>query len=252
MKILAFTNEKGGVGKSTSAVNIAYLLQEKGYKVLLCDMDAQSNSSDTMRAQIDGALTMYEVLTDPNIKTSRAIQRTEFIDIIPACHALRDLESQARSNDISIHILKEKLSSLESYYDYIVIDSPPNLGFALYVTLIAADDIIIPMIADRYSIQGLLELYEAIEFIRENYNPDLNIAGILLTRHSDRMVFARKIRAYLEEFASDIGTKVFARAIRETIRVRESQTYKVPLIQSDPYGTATFDYRAVLEKYLGE
>lgn len=251
MKVIGIMSQKGGVGKSTTSVNFCYELNQKGYKTLLIDMDAQSNTSDTMRCEINNAPTIYEVING-SVDLVSAIQRTDCGDVIPACNQLRDLEDQARSEDISIYILKEKFEDLRNYYDYIVIDTPPNMGFALYSAMIACDEIIIPMIADRYSIQGLIELYQAVVFVRENYNADLTIAGILLTKHSDRMVFARQVREFLENYTKDMGTKLFERAIRETIKVRESQTVKRPLKLYDAYCTAAFDYKAVVEEYLGE
>ena len=124
------------------------------------------------------------------------------------------------------------------------------MGIPLYSSMIASDAVIVPLVADRYSITGLIKLDQVIDFIKDNYNPGLKIAGLLLTRHSDRMIFTRQMREQIESVAETLDTIVFETAIRETIRVKESQTIRVPLQEYAPDCTAARDYEDVINEFL--
>lgn len=249
MKTIVLCNEKGGVGKSTTACFLSQELRIRGYKVLLCDCDPQGNTSDTMKSDSEH-VGVYELFTKPQIESLRAVQKVEYGYLIAGDHRLRDLEETARAENISIYTLRNKLSELSSYFDYCVIDTPPNLGFLLLSSLTAGNTSVIPMACDRYSIQGLLELYEAITMVQEEYNSDLQISGILLTKYSDRAKFSQQVRGFIEDLANDMGTKVFAQTIRNSIRVQEAQTMNVPLQVWDKSGKCTEDYRKFVDEFL--
>lgn len=254
MYTIAICSQKGGVGKSTTALTLGYGLAKRGYRTLLCDMDMQCNVTDTVRANnSEKVSTIYDIiLADGKAVTEKAVQETEYQNLymIPGHPSMENLEGIVRQKGINATVVKTSLQRVSSRFDYCVIDCPPGMGIPLYSSMIAADSIIVPLVADRYSILGLIKLDQVIEFIKENYNPSLRIAGILLTRHSDRMVFTRQMREQIESVAETLGTIVFERAIRETVKVKESQTIRVPLQEYAPYSTACMDYDAVIDEFI--
>ena len=180
MKVYAIANQKGGIGKTTTATCIAAILQQKGYKVLLIDTDQQCNSTDTYRAKIESTATLYDVLLDENkIPLSEAIQQTESGDIIAADPLLREADKKLTVDVEGLYRMQDALVELnnENKYDYVIIDTAPALNSLLHNVLIAADEVIIPLTADRYALQGLSQLNDSINAIKRRQNPKLKVAG---------------------------------------------------------------------------
>lgn len=246
MKTIAIANRKGGVGKSTTAAALISGLTRKGYRVLGVDLDAQRNLSSTMRGK--GEKTIMGVLTG-EITAIEAVKHTEEGDIIPASKALSGADA-ALTETGKEYRLREALEPLQQAYDYCVIDCPPALGILTINALTAADGVIIPAGADLYSLEGIEDLYEAIEPVRKYCNPKLTIMGVLLTRYNPRSILSRDATTLAEKLASKIGTTVFNATIREGVAVKEAQITQKSLFTYAPKANVTGDYRALIEEVL--
>ena len=247
MKTIAIINQKGGVGKSTTAFTLASGLKNKGYKTLCIDMDAQGNLSYTANAN-DDLLTIYDLLAeDANI--NQAIQHTKNFDLIASSKALSGADGFI--TDIGKEYkLKEILESVKNDYDYIIIDTPPALGILTVNALTACDSVIIPAQADIYSLQGIEQLSKTIQPIKKYCNDKLKIDGILLTRYSPRAILSREVAEIANDLAQNLNTKVFKSTIREAIAVKESQINKQSLFDYAPNSNVTNDYLNFINELL--
>lgn len=246
-KILAIINQKGGVGKSTTAAALVTGLSLKGFKALAIDLDAQGNLSYTAGAKTDGA-TALGVLTG-EVKAADAIQHTASGDIIASSKALSGADAFITDTGKE-YKLKEALESLKGRYDYIIIDTPPALGILTVNALTACDSVIIPAQADIYSLQGIEQLAETMKPVKKYCNPGLKIEGILLTRYSSRSVLSRDIAELADQLADRLGTRLFKATIREAVSIREAQISQQSLYAYAPAAKVTEDYTRFIEELL--
>jgi chromosome partitioning protein len=234
--------------KTTTAHALITGLAYKGYKALAVDTDPQGNLTYTMNADEDAG-GVYELLKG-NITPQEAIQHTEQGDIISGSLMLSgaDMEFSDTGRE---YLLSEALEALKPVYDFIVIDSPPTLGIITVNALTAAHDLIIPMGADAYSLQGLSQLNTTISKVKKRCNPNLNIAGLLITRYSGRAILSQELRETIENKAARaVGTSVFDTVIREGIAIKEAQTQQASLYSTAPKSNAAVDYLAFIDEYL--
>lgn len=252
MKIITIANQKGGVGKSTTAVNMAAVLAKFGYKTLLVDADVQKNSSDTYKAQIDGTCTLYDLILDTDPCTvEEAIQTTEAGDIIAADPQLAVADSILSGKIDGIFRLKKALQGV-SKYDFIIIDTNPAVNHLLYNAIVAADEIIIPLHCDRYGVMGISQLTSSIMAAKSMQNPNIKIAGFLLTEYSPRIRFNREVREQLLKIAEQCGTSVYDTYIRSATAVKRAQAEHCPVVTYDPDCTASTDYVQWVKEYLSK
>ncbi len=253
MKIISIANQKGGVGKTTTAVNVASILNSMKKKTLLIDADQQANSTDTYRASYEGEVTLYDCwLAEPDDREdiNDCIQHTEIGDIVAGDPLLREAEHKIAKDPITgLMSFKNMLSKLKGY-DYVIIDCPPAVGAILQSILVASDEVLIPVTADRYSLQGLSQIWETIQNIRQGMNPSLRIAGFLLVRYNTRTNLNKDIYAALEQIAADLDTRIFKTYIRESTKARESLAARETLIDYAPSATTTEDYVAFVRKLI--
>lgn len=250
--VISVANQKGGIGKTTTATCVATILSDKGYKTLLIDSDLQGNSTDTYRASFEGVATLYDILLeeDPS-DINETIQHTEMGDIIASDPLLREADSKLLTKGIAGYkVLKKALNNLKNY-DFVIIDTAPTINMVLRNVLTASDYVIIPITADRYGFQGLYELNISIKDAQE-LNESLKIAGILLVRYNNRTILAREVRETLISEAQSIGTELFNTSIRECNKVKESQTVQTTLLKYDRSCTASKDYIAFVDELLKE
>ena len=245
MKTYAIINQKGGVGKSTTAHAIGAGLSLKGFSVLFIDLDAQGNLSYTMGANTNG-YNALGILERP--ETARTeIQHTEGGDIIASSPKLAGAEKLIEDTGKEYR-LREALEQLEGLYDYIIIDTPPALGILTINALTACNEAIIPAQADIYSLQGILQLKATIEAVKRYCNPLLSINGILLTRYNKRAVIRREVAEMLQRTAEQLQTKLYNAKIRECTAIVEAQAMKQNIYKYAPRSNATADYKALVEE----
>lgn len=245
--IYAVINQKGGVGKTTTAAALWAGLASKGYKVLAVDLDAQANLSFTAGAGTE-ELTSLELLTGETT-AAEAIQHTQSGDIIAASRALAGADSTITKTGKEYR-LKEALEPIKGDYDYIILDTPPALGILTVNALTACTSVIIPAQADIFSLQGIEQLAGTIEPVKRYCNSDLSIAGILLTRYSARSILSKEVAELAQQLAEKLGTRLFNTTIREAISVKEAQISQQSIFDYAGKSNVAADYAAFIEELL--
>lgn len=248
-RITTIINQKGGVGKTTTAHALATGLSHRGLHPLVLDTDPQGNISFTMRADTQGA-GLYEALRG-EAACQDVIQHTAQGDILPSTLMLAaaDLEFTQTGREF---LLRDLLAPVRDAYTHIILDSPPTLGIMTINALTASDDIIIPMGADIYSLQGLGQLYGTIDRVRRYCNDRLRVAGLLITRYNRRAILTRDLTEAIAEQARRLDSPLFQTIIREGIAVKEAQTLRESLFESHPQANPTLDYGAFIDEYLAQ
>lgn len=249
MEIIAFSNQKGGTGKSTTAATIAAGLHRRGYKTLLLDCDPQGNTSYSSGAETNTKKNLYSVLIGM-MTAAEAVQETESGDVIVSFPGLAksDLIFTDTGRE---YVLREAIKPLKRRYDFILIDCPPSLGILTVNALTAADSVIIPAGADAYSIQGVMQLAKTVDTIRKYANKKLQIKGILLTQYNPRTTLSQNVLEALTATAEKLDTKVFTAKIRSSTKVKEAQTIKKDLFTHAPRAGVTADYNLLIDEILG-
>lgn len=246
-RLLAIINQKGGVGKSTTAEALAAGLSLKGYSVLSVDLDAQSNMTYTAGAKTDCPTVLGVLMGE--IPARNAIQHTENGDIIPASKSLAGADAFITETGKEYR-LREALEPIRNDYDFIIVDTPPALGILTVNALTACDSVIIPAQADIYSLHGIDQLAETITPVRKYTNPSISIEGILLTRYSPRAVLSRDVADIAEQLASALGTRLFKATIRDAIAVKEAQMLQKSIFSYAPKSKVAGDYTRFIDELL--
>ena len=246
---IAVANQKGGVGKTTTAICLAQELIAKGYKVLFIDSDAQCNSTAFYGGETEGRSTLADILYG-DAPAAECIQHTDNGDIIPADKALSDAETTVKVNERRFTHLKRSCKGIEDDYDYIIVDTPPHIGVALKNVLAYVDGIVIPVEETGWSLDGLMDFAEAIEMARDN-NEKLALYGILTVKSKQRTKKAARIADLAEQIAEDLKTRRFKTKIRESVACAEAMTeFCVPLHKYAPKSTTYQDYRDFTDELL--
>lgn len=251
-KVIAIANAKGGVSKTTTALAISDVLNKNNKKTLLIDSDPQRNASVVFSAQVKDVATLYDLIIHPEDTTiEECIQHTELGDIIAGDDALLNADAEIPMNDIHrFRRMKNALEPIIKKYEYIIIDTAPAKNVILANVLLAATHVIIPVTCDRFSSQGLMDLYHLIESYKKIDNPKLKLMGLLKTKYKERQVFTQDMSDVLEQRAKDMKTKVFETSIRESVKCQEAQALSVSLFTHAPNSTTAKDYETFVEKEL--
>ena len=245
-KVIAFANQKGGVAKTTTTLNLAAAFAEEGHRVLCIDMDPQGNLTMSQGIDPDSLETsMYDVLVH-DVSIREVIRKRE-IDIACASIDLAGAEIAMSTKIGRERSLDKALRPIEEDYDFICIDTPPSLGLLTINALTAADKVIVPVQCEYLSMRGLIQLQNTLSMIRENLNPDVDIAGILPTMVDSRTLHAKEAIQILEE---NFGDRVFGARIRKTIRFAEAPVKGMSVLKYDPSGTAADAYRQLAKEVL--
>ncbi len=247
-QIIAVSNQKGGVGKTTTTGALAAALQKRGKSVLCIDMDAQGNLSFSMSVSTDDVPTTYEMLKG-TVSARAAIQSSPITDIIPGNILLSGAELEF-SGEGREFLLSNALKPIRDDYDYILIDTPPALSILTINAFTAADRLIIPMLSDIFSLQGITQLYETVSQVKSYCNPSLQIAGILLTRFSPRTLLANEVLGTAQMISGELGIPLFRTCIRNSVVVTESQALQRNIFKYSPRNSASKDYLSLADELL--
>lgn len=249
-KVISISNQKGGVGKTTTTCSLAAGLKKKGFRVLAVDLDPQGNLGFSIGADTETSATIYDVLKG-EIKTQFAIQKLPCMDVIISSILLSGIELEF-TNTGREFLLKEALHPVDGLYDYILIDTPPALGILTINAFTASNAIIVPMLSDIFSLQGIAQLYETVERVKKYCNPNLTIAGILLTRFNPRTLLSREIMGTAELIARDLNIRLFGTHIRSSVVASEAQSVQKSILDYAPENNIARDYRTFIEELLSK
>jgi chromosome partitioning protein len=248
--ILAIANQKGGVGKTTTAINLSAALAQKGFQTLLVDLDPQGNATLSFLDPEQLNSSVYEALVEEGRTIKDAVHKTNLkkLDLIPARISLAKFESKLLG-DIDSHFrLKDRLKSVVGEYRYIIIDTPPTLGLLTVNALVASSHLLVPIQSSYFALEGTDDLLETVEKIRARPNPNLEFLGVVITIHDKRTVLGRDIKNHIQEV---FGQKVFRTIISRSVRLEESPAYKEPIFSFAPHSTGALEYYKLSEEVIG-
>ena len=248
-KIIAFSNQKGGVGKTTTCVNLAAYLASKGYKCLIVDLDPQGNATSGLGfAKSDIKSSVYNVMID-DAPITDAVYKTcvEGLDILPSSIEFAGAEVEIVYRKNRDFILKNALEKARKCYDFITIDCPPSLSVITVNALAAADSVIIPIQSEYYAMEGLSQLLNTIKLVIKHDNPNLKIDGVVLTMNDNRAIISRQISEEIRRF---FGKKLYDTVIPRNIRLSEAPSHGVPIMLHDTKCSGARAYLALTEEFL--
>ena len=245
-KIIAVANQKGGVGKTTSAVNLACGLGTMGNKVLLVDIDPQGNASSGVGVAAKTGKSIYDVLFS-RVTAQDGLIRTKWCDVLPTDTNLAGAEIELVDTPNRNNCLKTALASIKNDYDFILIDCPPSLALLTINALVAADTVLVPMQCEYYALEGLTQLVTTIRMVKKNMNPPLDFEGILLTMYDSRTNLTIQVAEEIKKF---FGQKVYKTVIPRNVRLSEAPSHGIPIYDYDKFSKGAESYRAVCEELL--
>ena len=248
-KIIAFSNQKGGVGKTTTCVNLSAYLASKGYKCLIVDLDPQGNATTGLgfsKSEIKNSI--YNVMID-EMPVAEAVVKTcvDNLDILPSNIDLAGAEVELVYIKDRERVLKKVLENARNSYDFITIDCPPSLGLLTINALSASDTVIIPIQSEYYALEGLSQLMNTIKLVVKHLNPTLKIEGVVLTMNDNRAIISRQISSEIKKF---FGKRVYETAIPRNIRLAEAPSHGKPVMLHDTRCSGAKAYLALTEEFI--
>ncbi len=240
-KVISFSNQKGGVGKTTSAVNIAAALTKKKKKVLLIDLDSQGNATSGVGISRRNVKNSSFDLITGNVEPLEAVIATPFenLFLIPSSIDLAGAEIALSEYENRNLQLKDKFEVLKVEYDYVIVDCPPSLGTLTVNALAASDGVVIPMTCEYYSLEGLSQIMQTVKQVKKLYNDKLDVTGILITMYDNRLNLSKQVLAEVEKY---YGDKLFKTLIPRNIRITEAPSFGQPVIYFDKHSKGSVRY----------
>lgn len=247
-KIITITNQKGGVGKTTTALSLIEALHIKGYSVLGVDLDPQGSLGFSAGLDIEHSETVYEVFKG-RCPIDKAILETSLGDFLPSNILLSSAELEFNTTGRE-YMLKSELSKIADKYDYIIIDTPPALNILTVNAYVASNSLIIPMAPEILSLLGISQIKETIATVRRYYNPDLTVLGILLNKYNSRLTLNQEVLELSQNIAKKLDTKVFDTKIHASVSVAEAPAHGCSVLSHAPYSKPAFDFLSLLYEIM--
>lgn len=248
-KVIGIINQKGGVGKTTTAVNLAASLALSDHKTLLIDSDAQGNATSGLGFDKNKLnFTLYEVMIG-SIKAKEAIRKTEIkkLSLLPSCMSLAGAEVELVNIDGREKKLKKNISAIKDDYEFVIIDCPPSLGLMTINVLTASDTVLVPMQAEFYALEGIAQLMKTIHAVQRNLNPSLEIEGVLITMYDGRTNLSIQVADEVKKY---FGSKVFRTLIPRSIRLSEAPGFGQPIVTYDPKSKGAEAYKKLCREVV--
>jgi chromosome partitioning protein len=250
-RVIAIANQKGGVGKTTTAINLGAGLAVAERRTLIVDMDPQGNATSGMgldRAALTGSI--YDVLVEETPMTEVRVERVHFpcLDIVPSSQDLVGAEVELVDRSRRELVLRNALATVRDDYEFVLLDCPPSLGLLTLNTLAAADAVLIPIQCEFYALEGLSQLLNTVRLVQQNLNPRLQIEGVLLTMYDQRLNLSRQVADEAKEY---FGSRVFESVIPRNVRLAEAPSFGKPIVLYDVLSAGAQSYLALAREVIG-
>lgn len=247
-KIISIANQKGGVGKTTTAINMSTILAKRGKKVLFIDADPQGNGTSGLGVNKEQKFSIYDVLIE-DIEVENTLQKTQVknLDLCPSNMNLAGAEVQLVSMEDREYRLKTKLNNIRDKYDFIIIDCPPSLGLITLNAFIASNSVLIPVQCEYYALEGLGQLLNTVELVRKHMNKDFKVEGALLTMYDARTNLSNQVVKEVKRYFED---KVYKNVIPRNVKLSEAPSYGMPITLYDPRSKGAKSYEKFTREFL--
>ena len=248
---IGLANQKGGIGKSTTALALAAGLQMRGHKVLMIDTDPQRNTTNVYKAKTDGVPTLYDIIFS-GYKAIDCVQKTDYGEIIASDGNLNNADSMIKPSPKMYKYISNAINEIDDKYDYIIYDTPPHAGIILGNVLMSCEHLIIPCTCDLFGIQGMMDFYDTVKEYQED-NTKLSIMGLLIVKYKGRQNLTKDIEEkLLPDYSTQMNTKLFKTKIRESVKRQEAQTLRKSIFEHAPTCNTAIDYGKLIEEIIAE